>query len=87
MTVMNSADTLIINELGLMRRNLKSEGDDRGGGGLEIYSCKKLDESQPRENIHKRPFPPNPRLANALNWCHKRKLERDKLRVAIQSRK
>jgi len=73
---MNSADTLIINELGLMRRNLKSDHEDRGGGGLEIYSCKKLDESQSRENIHKRLSLANPRLANALNWCHKRKLER-----------
>lgn len=84
---MYSADTLIINELGLMRRSIKSEGEDRGGGGLEIYSCKKLDESQPRENIHKSPPLDNPRLANALKWCHNRKLERDKLRVAIQSRK
>lgn len=32
MTVMNSANTLIINELGLMRRNLKSNDEDRGGG-------------------------------------------------------
>ena len=77
MTVMNSVDTLIINELGLMRRNLKSEGDDRGGGGPEIYSRKKLDESQSRENIHKSPPLDNPRLANALKWCHKRKLERE----------
>ena len=77
MTVMNSADTLIINELGLMRRNLKSDDEDRGGGGLEIYSCKKLDESQSRENIHKSPPIDNPRLANALKWCHKRKLERE----------
>ena len=84
---MYSADTLIINELGLMRRNLKSDDEDRGGGGPEIYSCKKLDESQPRENIHKSPPLDNPRLANALDWCHKRKLERDKLRVAVKGRK
>jgi len=75
---MNSADTLIINELGLMRRNLKSNDEDRGGGGPEIYSCKKLDESQSRENIHKRLSLPNPRLANALNWCKRRKLERER---------
>lgn len=72
---MTSEPVLSINELGLMRRNLKSDDDDRGGGGPEIYSCKKLDESQSRENIHKSP-PANPRLANALDWCHKRKLER-----------
>jgi hypothetical protein len=77
MTVMNSADTLIINELGLMRRNLKSDDEDRGGGGLEIYSCKKLDESPLPENIHKRLSLANPRLANALNWCKRRKLERE----------
>ena len=82
---MTSKQVLSINELALSRRNRNSEQADRGGGGPEIYSCKKLDESQSRENIHKSP-PANPRLANALNWCHKRKLERDKLRVAIKGR-
>jgi len=69
-----------------MRHSINSEAETRGGGGPEIYSCKKLDESSQSENIHKSPLPDNPRLANALNWCHRRKLERE-LRVANQGRK
>jgi hypothetical protein len=64
-----------------MRRSINSEQTDRGGGGREVLSCEKLDESPSREKFHKRLPLANPRLANALNWCHKRKLERE---VAIQ---
>ena len=76
---MYNTSSLSINELRLLGRNLDSEADSRGGGGLEVYSCEKLDESLQSEKFHKRPPLDNPRLANALNWCHKRKLERDKL--------
>lgn len=76
---MYNTSSLSINELRLLGRNLDSDADSRGGGGLEVYSCEKLDESPPSEKFHKRPPLDNPRLANALNWCHKRKLERDKL--------
>jgi hypothetical protein len=155
---MSNRSSLSINELALMRRKINSEQTDRGGGGLESFKLKKLDESPSREKFHKRgnpkrlvcsdwrcrwsgletealqginPFNPscvllacpdcqeqtlctccdepecrceatcgtptdsgyrwtchkhrpieseslaNPRLANALNWCHKRKLERE----------
>jgi hypothetical protein len=84
---MYNTSTLSINDLELLILNLKSDVETRGGGGPEIYSCKKLDESSQSENIHKRPLPANPRLAKALNWCHRRKLERDNLRVTNQSRK
>lgn len=72
-----------MNELQLMRRSIKSEAATRGGGGQEIQSCEKVDESTSRENIHKSPTLDNPRLAKALDWCYKRKLERDKLRFAV----
>jgi hypothetical protein len=65
-----------------MRRSINSEQTDRGGGGRESFELKKLDESPPSEKFHKRLPLANPRLANALKWCHKRKLERE---VAIQS--
>lgn len=84
---MYNTSTLSINDLQLMRRNLKSDDGTRGGGGQKIYSCKKLDESPPPENIHKSPSLANPRLVKALDWCNKRKLERDKLRVAVKGRK
>ena len=74
-----------MNELNLSRRNLKSEDETRGGGGQKVFSCEKVDESPSPENIHKSPSSDNPRLANALNWCKRRKLERD-LRVAIKGR-
>jgi hypothetical protein len=66
-----------MNDLQLMRRNLKSDDETRGGGGQKILSCEKLDESTQSENFHKRPPLANPRLAKALEWCHKRKLERE----------
>jgi hypothetical protein len=70
-----------------MRHSINSEAETRGGGGQKVFSCEKVDESPSRENIHKSPPSDNPRLANALEWCHKRKLERDKLRVAVKGRK
>lgn len=82
--MLNTA-SLSINELRLLGRNLNSEADSRGGGGLEVYSCEKLDESLQSENFHKRPPLDNPRLANALNWCHKRKLERETLKFCHES--
>lgn len=84
---MYNTSSLSINELRLLGRNLDSEQTDRGGGGLEVYSCEKLDESPSRENFHKRLSLANPRLANALNWCKKRKLERDNVRVSVKGRK
>lgn len=84
---MYNTSTLSINDLELLILNLKSEAETRGGGGQKVLSCKKLDESPPPENIPKSPTLDNPRLAKALDWCHKRKLERDKLRVAVKSRK
>ena len=78
---MYNTSSLSINELRLLGRNLDSEQTDRGGGGLEVYSCEKLDESSQSENFHKRPPLDNPRLANPLNWCHKRKLERDNAKI------
>ena len=84
---MYNTSTLSINDLELLILNLKSDVETRGGGGLEIHSCKKLDESSQSENIPKSPTLDNPRLAKALDWCHKRKLERDKLRVAVKGRK
>ena len=78
---MSNRSSLSINELALMRRSINSEQTDRGGGGRESFELKKLDESPPSENFHKRPPLDNPRLANALKWCHNRKLERE---VAIQ---
>ena len=74
---MYNTSSLSINELALMRRSINSEQTDRGGGGREIYSYKKLDELPPSENFHKRLPLANPRLANALDWCHRRKLERE----------
>lgn len=76
-----------MNDLQLMTHCLKSDDETRGGGGQKIYSCKKLDESSPSENIHKSPPLANPRLAKALDWCHKRKLERDKLPFRATIRK
>jgi len=73
---MYNRPSLSINELELSRLNLKSDDETRGGGGQKVLSCKKLDESSPLENIHKSPPNDNPRLAKALEWCHKRKLER-----------
>lgn len=69
-----------------MRHSINSEAETRGGGGQKVFGCEKVDESPPPENIHKSPPSANPRLANALDWCHKRKLERDKLRVAVKGR-
>ena len=80
---MYNTSSLSINELRLLRRSINSEDQTRGGGGLEVYSCEKLDESPSRENFHKRPPLDNHRLANALNWCHKRKLERETLKKHI----
>ena len=80
---MYNTSSLSINDLQLLTLNLKSDDDARGGGGLEVYSCEKLDESLQSENFHKRPPLDNPRLANALNWCHKRKLERETLKKHI----
>ena len=76
-----------MNDLQLMRHSIKSEDETRGGGGQKVLSCEKVDESPSRENIHKSPTLANSRLANALDWCHRRKLERDKLRVAVKGRK
>ena len=70
-----------------MRHSINSEDETRGGGGQKVLSCEKLDESSQSEKFHKSPPPANPRLAKALEWCHKRKLERDNLRVANQGRK
>ncbi len=81
---MYNTSSLSINELQLMRHSINSEAETRGGGDQEILQLEKLDESPPLENIHKSPPSANPRLANALDWCHKRKLERDKLRVAVK---
>ena len=83
---MYNTSALSINELELSRLSLKSDDETRGGGGQKIYSCEKLDESPPSEKFHKRPSLANPRLANALNWCKRRKLERDNLRVAVKGR-
>jgi len=66
-----------MNDLQLMQPNLNSNDRTRGGGGQKVLSCEKLDESPSREKIHKRPSLANPRLAKALEWCHKRKLERE----------
>ena len=84
---MYNTSSLSINELQLMRHSINSDVETRGGGGQKVLSCKKLDESTSRENIPKSPPLDNPRLAKALDWCHKRKLERDKLRVAVKGRK
>ena len=84
---MYNTSTLSINDLELLILNLKSDVETRGGGGQKVLSCKKLDESPPPENIPKSPTLDNPRLAKALDWCHKRKLERDKLRVSVKGRK
>jgi len=84
---MYNTSSLSINDLHLMRHSINSEAETRGGGGPEIYSCKKPDESSQSENFHKSPTLANPRLAKALEWCHRRKLERDKLRVAVKGRK
>ena len=70
-----------------MRHSINSEAETRGGGGQKVLSCEKVDESSQSENIHKSPSSDNPRLANALDWCHRRKLERDNLRVAVKGRK
>jgi hypothetical protein len=75
---MYNTSSLSINDLELLILNLKSDVETRGGGGQKVLSCKKVDESPSRENIHKSPSLDNPRLAKALEWCHKRKLERDK---------
>ena len=79
---MYNTSSLSINELRLLGRNLDSDAEARGGGGLEVYSCEKLDESPPSENFHKRPPLDNPRLAKALDWCHKKKLERDNAKLS-----
>ena len=79
---MYNTSSLSINDLRLLGRNLDSDADSRGGGGLEVYSCEKLDESPSRENIPKRPPLDNPRLAKALDWCHKKKLERDNAKLS-----
>ena len=84
---MYNRSLLSINELELSRLSLKSDDETRGGGGQKVLSCEKLDELLPTENIPKRPSLANPRLANALNWCKRRKLERDNLRVAVKCRK
>ena len=84
---MYNTSALSINDLELLILNLKSDVETRGGGGQKVLSCKKLDESSQSENIPKSPTLDNPRLAKALDWCHKRKLERDKLRVAVKGRK
>jgi hypothetical protein len=84
---MYNTSSLSINELHLMRHSINSEDETRGGGGQKVLSCEKLDESPSRENFHKSPPLANPRLANALKWCQMRKLERDKLRVAVKGRK
>lgn len=84
---MYNTSSLSINELHLMRHSINSEDETRGGGGQKVLSCEKVDESPSPENIHKSPPLDNPRLANALDWCHRRKLERDKLRLAFKSRK
>jgi hypothetical protein len=75
---MYNTSLLSINELELSRLSLKSDDETRGGGGQKVFGCQKLDESLSRENFHKSPPLDNPRLAKALEWCHKRKLERDK---------
>jgi hypothetical protein len=41
---MYNTPALSINELELMRRNLKSDDETRGGGGLESFELEKLDE-------------------------------------------
>jgi len=84
---MYNTSLLSINELELSRLSLKSDDETRGGGGQKILSCEKLDESPSPEKIHKSPPLANPRLAKALEWCHKRKLERDNVRVAVKGRK
>jgi hypothetical protein len=84
---MYNIPTLSINELELSRLSLNSDDRTRGGGSQESFELKKLDESSQSENIHKSPPNDNPRLANALNWCKRRKLERDNLRVAVKGRK
>lgn len=81
---MTSKQVLSINELALSRRNRNSDRADRGGGGQFSFAAEKLYESPPSENILKRPTLANPRLAKALEWCHKRKLERDKLSCELQ---
>ena len=83
---MYNRPALSINELELSRLSLKSDDETRGGGGQKVLSCEKLDESPSRENIHKSPPLGNPRLANALNWCKRRKLERDNLRLTVKGR-
>lgn len=80
---MTSEPVLSINELALSRRNRNSERADRGGGGQFSLAAEKVYESPQSENILKSP-PSNPRLAKALEWCHKRKLERDKLSCELQ---
>ena len=74
---MYNTSALSINELELSRLSLKSDDETRGGGGRKVLSLKKLDESPSREKFHKRPSLDNPRLAKALEWCHKRKIERE----------
>jgi len=83
---MYNTPALSINELELMRRNLKSDDETRGGGGQKVFGCEKLDESSQSENFHKSPPLDNPRLANALKWCQMRKLDQDNLRVAVKGR-
>lgn len=56
------------------------------GYRLTCWRHKPISSSQ-SENIPKSHPLTNPRLAKALDWCHKKKLERDKLRVAVKGRK
>ena len=81
---MTSEQVLSINELALLRLSCNSEQADRGGGGQFSFAAEKAYESSQSENIPKSPTLDNPRLAKALEWCYKRKLERDKLSCELQ---